>query len=260
MKSKLRLLDLVHNVVQTDRLTTGQGAFQVATLAPWQMWLASKYEDFAESLAAAEATTIDGAWLELILRVAGQKYAVVTGRSIFQRYFVDESFATNVAVIGSSAGALDQLSVVRPGWRVWGGDFGIEVDHLRLTEIVADIREKEVVLVFIALGSPKQEKWGRLIADQAEVCVIGVGGSVETALGFRKNPPRWVQELKLEWLQRLLQDPRRFVPRISQALSVIPTLVFEALLLRSSAIGFSRKSNRVAGISARDVENRGGVK
>jgi N-acetylglucosaminyldiphosphoundecaprenol N-acetyl-beta-D-mannosaminyltransferase len=227
-----RYLNLVHDVLEAEDVPLDRGAFQIVTLAPWQIWLASQKNTFSGDIARADATTIDGTWLALILKLAGTPHALVTGRALVHRYYTDESFDSLVGVVGSSAQCLDILAATRPNWVTWGGLFGSEVGDARIAEMAQEIRQKQLSLIFVALGSPKQEQWGRALADAAGVCVIGVGGAVETAVGIRDIPPLWIQRLKLEWLQRTMQDPGRFLPRIFQALSVLPMLAGEAVVTR----------------------------
>lgn len=224
---------MVRNVADEASLTSsiGPGSRQVITLAPWQLWLARQSPAFAASVRGADAVTIDGRWLNACLRLAGRNFPLVTGRSIVQWHFNGES-QLRIAVIGSSHEALERLQEAKPDWICFGGDFAAAIDEAKLAEVISSIRRHSVSLVFIALGSPKQELWGRRIADMAQVTVIGVGGSIETAVGLRKPPSVASESLGLEWLQRTFQDPRRFIPRIMQAASIMPLLALEALQIR----------------------------
>lgn len=236
MPRKRSLLSLVRNVADEASLTSSisRGSWQVVTLAPWQLWLARQSPAFAASVGGADAVTIDGRWLKACLRIAGRNYPLVTGRSLFQWHF-NGSSEQRIAVIGSSQEALAKLQELKPDWICFGGHFGAAIDESRLADIVATIQRQSISLVFIALGSPKQELWGRRIADLASVTVIGIGGSVETAVGLRRQPSAASESLGLEWLQRTFQDPRRFVPRIMQAASIMPVLILEALQIRFSS-------------------------
>lgn len=233
MLRKRSLLSLVRNVADEASMTSsiGRGSRQVVTLAPWQLWLARQSPDFAASIRAADAVTIDGRWLNACLKVAGRNYPLVTGRSVVQWHFNGGS-EQRIAVIGSSQESLERLQAAKPDWLCLGGEFGAAIEEHRLADIIATMQRHSTSLVFIALGSPKQELWGRRIADSAEVTVVGVGGSIETVVGLRKPPSGTFQSLGLEWLQRTLQDPKRFVPRITQAASVMPSLLVEAIAMR----------------------------
>lgn len=78
-------------------------------------------------------------------------------------------------------------------------------------------------LLFVAFGAPKQEKWLSENRDQlSQVRVgIGVGGTFDYLVGKRRRAPRLLRNLRLEWLWRLLIEPRR-VGRIFRAVVVFP--------------------------------------
>ncbi len=85
------------------------------------------------------------------------------------------------------------------------GYFDIEKD----TETICKaIREKEVSVLFVGLGAPKQEKW---IYDHFDKTgcnlAIGVGGSLDIYARTAKRAPVWIQKANLEWLYRILQHP-----------------------------------------------------
>ena len=80
------------------------------------------------------------------------------------------------------------------------------------TEIVQKIRDEEVEIPFVALGAPKQElfisKYPKNMPDVR--LAMGVGGAFDVFAGVLRRPPEWVQNLNLEWLYRLIQEPSRW--------------------------------------------------
>ncbi|MEY8267091.1 WecB/TagA/CpsF family glycosyltransferase [Lachnospiraceae bacterium 64-25] len=80
-------------------------------------------------------------------------------------------------------------------------------------EIVRKINEAKPDFIWVALGAPKQEIW--MYEHQFKVCglMLGVGAAFDFCAGTVKRAPGWVQELCLEWLYRLIQDPRRLFTR-----------------------------------------------
>lgn len=68
-------------------------------------------------------------------------------------------------------------------------------------------------IVWIGLGAPKQEKWMAEHKDKINAVMVGVGAGFNFHAGTVKRAPVWVQKAGLEWLYRLLQDPRRLVKR-----------------------------------------------
>jgi N-acetylglucosaminyldiphosphoundecaprenol N-acetyl-beta-D-mannosaminyltransferase len=80
--------------------------------------------------------------------------------------------------------------------------------------VAAEIRASRPDLLFVALGTPKQEYWiARNLAQLGVPAVMGVGGSFDVLSGLKKDAPEWVRALALEWLYRLAQDPRNLWKR-----------------------------------------------
>lgn len=80
-------------------------------------------------------------------------------------------------------------------------------------EIVAKINEAKPDFVWVALGAPKQEKWMYDHRDKVTGVMLGVGAAFDFEAGTVKRAPHWMQELYLEWLYRIMQDPIRLIPR-----------------------------------------------
>jgi len=77
-------------------------------------------------------------------------------------------------------------------------------------EIVAMINAAAPDIVWIGLSTPKQEKWMHAHRDRLRVPVlIGVGAAFDINSGLKSQAPRWMREHGLEWLFRLVQEPRR---------------------------------------------------
>ncbi|HET9011447.1 MAG TPA: WecB/TagA/CpsF family glycosyltransferase [Gemmatimonadaceae bacterium] len=77
-------------------------------------------------------------------------------------------------------------------------------------DIVRMINEAEPDLVWVGLSTPKQERWmhehrARLSAP----VLLGVGAAFDFHAGLKRQAPRWMQRNGLEWLFRLLSEPRR---------------------------------------------------
>lgn len=94
-----------------------------------------------------------------------------------------------------------------PGLVIAGIQHGYEKD----TELItARIKEAQPDYLFVALGSPGQEKWiARHLDDLPVKVVMGVGGSFDVLTGNVKRAPEWFQKKGLEWLYRLVSQPTR---------------------------------------------------
>lgn len=80
-------------------------------------------------------------------------------------------------------------------------------------QVVREINDTEPDFIWVALGAPKQEEWMYRHQFQVTGVMIGVGAAFDFCAGTVKRAPGWMQELCLEWLYRLMQDPKRLFSR-----------------------------------------------
>lgn len=80
-------------------------------------------------------------------------------------------------------------------------------------EIVRKINEAKPDFIWIGLGAPKQENWMYAHRGKVNGIMLGVGAAFDFHAGTLKRAPKWMQEYCLEWLYRLLQDPKRLFRR-----------------------------------------------
>ena len=80
-------------------------------------------------------------------------------------------------------------------------------------EIVERINETKPDFVWVGLGAPKQEKWMAAHQGLVEGLMIGVGAGFDYHAGNIDRAPEWMQKSNLEWVYRLIQDPRRLFGR-----------------------------------------------
>lgn len=73
----------------------------------------------------------------------------------------------------------------------------------------AEIRRAGVRLLFVGLGCPRQERWMARQRAHLPVVMVGVGAAFDFLAGRKPQAPRWMQQMGLEWLFRLLTEPRR---------------------------------------------------
>ena len=79
--------------------------------------------------------------------------------------------------------------------------------------IVNMINETNPDFVWIGLGAPKQEKWMAMHLGEVKGLMIGVGAGFDYYAENIKRAPEWMQRSNLEWLYRLMQDPKRLFSR-----------------------------------------------
>ncbi|WBL34202.1 WecB/TagA/CpsF family glycosyltransferase [Sinirhodobacter sp. HNIBRBA609] len=96
-------------------------------------------------------------------------------------------------------------------------------------EVIRLIRESGADIVWIGLSSPKQDIWMAEHVAALPATLIGVGAAFDFHAGTVRRAPRWMQRAGLEWLHRLISEPRRLWRRY---LILAPRFVW--LILRNA--------------------------
>lgn len=78
---------------------------------------------------------------------------------------------------------------------------------------VARINASGAATVWVSLGCPKQEVWMHAHRGRVHAVMVGVGAAFDFHAGVTPRAPRWMREHGLEWLHRLIVEPRRLGPR-----------------------------------------------
>lgn len=77
-------------------------------------------------------------------------------------------------------------------------------------QVLATIERARPDVIWVGLSTPKQERWMSEYCERLSPCVlVGVGAAFDFLSHRKKQAPRWMRENGLEWLFRLLQEPRR---------------------------------------------------
>jgi N-acetylglucosaminyldiphosphoundecaprenol N-acetyl-beta-D-mannosaminyltransferase len=118
---------------------------------------------------------------------------------------------------GTAQGAAEILTRRNPDLKVVGTYCprqGFEKKPRQMAEIVQALHEANPDIVFVALGSPKQEHLiAKLKPTLPNAWWLGVGVSFSFLTGHVKRAPLWMQKSGIEWVHRLMQEPRRLFKR-----------------------------------------------
>lgn len=79
--------------------------------------------------------------------------------------------------------------------------------------VIERINEANPDFVWIGLGAPKQEKWMAAHQGKIDCLMLGVGAGFDYYAENIKRAPMWMQKHNLEWVYRLVQDPKRLFKR-----------------------------------------------
>lgn len=134
---------------------------------------------------------------EALLDIPGVRFAIIGGKS------------------GVAKRALEKLSLLHPGSVPC---FAMDGYTLSYTSVGEQLTEYLPQLVFVCLGSPKQEIFIYNIKRYAkETLFLSLGGSVDIYAQDKKRAPRVVRKMKCEWLYRMIREPSRIsrVPKLA---------------------------------------------
>jgi len=80
-------------------------------------------------------------------------------------------------------------------------------------QVVNDINNANVNILFVGIGCPKQERWMAEHKGKVNCVMLGVGAAYDFIAGSKKHAPRWMQKIGLEWFYRLCTEPKRLWKR-----------------------------------------------
>ena len=203
-------------------------------------------KDFRDIVNNAEIATPDGMPLAKAIKfIYGIDQDRVAGMDLIEDLFKEcEKLDKSIFVYGGAEGTLEKMNQ----------KVSIEYPNLKIKtysppfrQLSNDEKENDIIMinhynpdfVFVALGCPKQEKWMAEHKEKIHSCMIGLGGAVEVYAGVKDRAPLWMQKYSLEWLYRLIQDPKRLWKRY-----LVTNTLFVLLFLKQLfTYKFLRKGN-----------------
>ncbi len=181
--------------------------------------MAERDSRFAEAMCDADLAVPDGISVVMASRLLGVPIPErVTGGDLMERMCAEAAhYGFRVFFLGGLPGAAvmaaHYLSSRYPGLLICGTlcpPVGFDSDPAELKRIGRAIAEASPDLVCVAFGAPKQEIWMQENRGQLQVgAIMAVGAALDVQAGLRRRAPRWVQVIALEWLYRLVMEPRR---------------------------------------------------
>jgi alpha-1,3-mannosyltransferase len=137
----------------------------------------------------------------------------MNGTDFVPRYLKHTRHRYRIFLLGAKPGiaerAAERFSKAVPRHEIAGTRDGYFVSD-DSARVVASIRDSRADILLVALGNPKQELW---LTDHLEQtgCTLGfgVGGLFDFTAGVVPRAPQWVRSAGIEWLYRMVQEPRR---------------------------------------------------
>jgi len=191
---------------------------------------ASRNASFRELLNQADLNIPDSTGLIWMARLTGQTLPQrVTGVDTVTALCEELTEETPVFLLGAKPGiaetAAQKLMDDNPHLRVVGCFAGSPREE-DVPTILAMIRAAAPHLLLVAFGAPAQDLWiAKHLKELPSVRVaIGIGGTFDFLAGRVRRAPEWMRRSGLEWLWRLLREPKR-IGRIWRAVVIFPLLV-----------------------------------
>ncbi|MDQ0285080.1 N-acetylglucosaminyldiphosphoundecaprenol N-acetyl-beta-D-mannosaminyltransferase [Desulfofundulus luciae] len=225
--ARVDAVDLAGAVERVAAFVATGRPHQVITLNPEILYRAQQEPELLALINRADLVTADGIGIVWAAKVAGTPVpGRVTGIDLMLALVSRAAReGWRIFLLGAAPGVAEEaarrLKEKHPGLVVAGTQHGYfkpapvttGTGETGVTEwdVVEQIRAAQPDLLFVALGAPKQEKFIARHKQALGVPVaMGVGGSFDVIAGRVARAPVWMQRLHLEWLGRLLREPRRW--------------------------------------------------
>ncbi|CAB3777078.1 N-acetylglucosaminyldiphosphoundecaprenol N-acetyl-beta-D-mannosaminyltransferase [Paraburkholderia ultramafica] len=211
---------------------TQHGAVNVAKLVHMQ-----SNTELAQSVGSCDLINVDGMGVVWAARVLGNAVPErVAGIDLFDRLLAEAArLALPVYLLGATDEVVSRVATIcanrYSGLQIAGYHHGYFGDDHQ--PVVDRIRESGARLLFVAITSPTKENFiNRWKAALGVDFVMGVGGTFDVMAGNVRRAPCWMQRVGLEWLFRVLQEPRRMWRRYLITNSKFALMVGKALIVQ----------------------------
>lgn len=170
-----------------------------------------KYASSVKNIVNNHIGYIDGIGLCLAIWARGGGWSPRIAGSEIWLELIQKYPDNRYAIIGGTASVLDQaVEKLRKNYPhinvVYSRDgfFDLEVEVERIAET---LRARDAQVVFLALGTPRQEIFAQMLFDRYPATYLGIGGSLDVYCGRLRIAPNWVKSIGLEWLWRWGLEP-----------------------------------------------------
>jgi N-acetylglucosaminyldiphosphoundecaprenol N-acetyl-beta-D-mannosaminyltransferase len=223
-----------------DRLARGQG-FALATLNVDHLQRLGEDEDFRDAYAAHNLVCADGNPIVWLSKLAGRPVRLAPGSDlVLPLASVAAETDLPVALIGSSAESLGLAARAMqrqvPGLRValtHAPGFPFDPLGPEADQIIDSIRQSGARLCFLALGAPRQEVFAIRARDAlGNVGFASIGAGLDFLSGHQRRAPRLFRKARIEWVWRMLSNPRRLAMRYAKGFAILPGHAAAALRQR----------------------------
>ncbi len=231
LNTPVHAVTMAETLVLVQQFMAAPHLHQICTTNPEFVMAAQTDDDFRQVLHEADLCLADGIGLVAASRWLGTPLLErVPGSELV--YHLAELCAQagwRLFLLGAAHGVAEEAAAIfqsRYPDLIIAGTYAGSPAPTENEAIVQCINDSRAEMLFVAYGAPNQDKWiarNRGALPSVRVA-IGVGGSLDFVTGKSIRAPRWVQNLGLEWLHRLIKEPWRW-----RRMLALPRFVFSVM-------------------------------
>lgn len=223
-------------LARVEGLITDSVKFYIVTPNPEIILMAQRDEKLKNAMNGTELAIPDG----IGLKFAIPDLPIIKGRELFSELIkLSNKKMWKVFLLGGlgQEAELATKNLIKRykdikilsdrGWKLdQNAEPATEVDRKLQFDTITKINKFKPQLLFVAFGNPKQEIWVHENYSKLNIGgAMAVGGAFRYVAGLSALPPKWMASAGLEWLYRLITEPRR-IGRVFNAVLVFPLKVF----------------------------------
>jgi N-acetylglucosaminyldiphosphoundecaprenol N-acetyl-beta-D-mannosaminyltransferase len=234
-------------VDEIERMIDAGGCHWIVTANVQHVSMAARDATFRGTLCSADLVAADGAPICWVSgqRAGGERLERVTGADLVRplaRRCAERGW--RLLLVGGDEGVAAEvgrrLEEENPGLALCMPfaprfpDGRLDGEHTDAA--IARIRAERPDVLLLALGTPKQELWLAHCLERLGVPVsVGVGAAFDFLAGRQRRAPVWMQRAGIEWVHRVVREPRRLGPRyLRNGVTFVRLAALELLLHRDT--------------------------
>ncbi|MCX6765882.1 MAG: WecB/TagA/CpsF family glycosyltransferase [Candidatus Moranbacteria bacterium] len=236
---KKEIIEKIENFLGAEKF------HQIATINPEFILAAQKNREFRDILNNCDLNLADGAGIKFAFwRLGGKLKVRISGVDLMWEILrTANDKKLSVYLVANNRGlsnwekTRDAIRKIYPDLKIEGlnmnchserSDSEAEESNFKISSRSLGHARNDIFnsdIVFCNFGHPNQEKFLNTLKNGKIKLAVGVGGSFDFVTGKLRRAPRFMRDLGLEWLFRLIQQPKRF-RRIFNAIIIFPIKVF----------------------------------
>lgn len=228
---------------EVERRIADNAGFSIATVNLDHLTKLRTAPAFRDAYMRQTYVVADGRPIVWFSRLAGRRVDLVPGSDLIEPLCaLAAKKGARIALLGATDETLDKaaeaLLARHPGLEIVAQiapDFGFDPHGDAAEDAVRTIEASGAQICFLALGAPKQEILAARAVEMGVPCgFVSIGAGLDFLAGSQVRAPRWMRKIAMEWLWRLLNNPRRLAGRYLACAMLMPQLAADALRQRAA--------------------------